>query len=138
MVQAESIVQLINAKSVEAVKHQTRNIDGGITDKIKELKESLISILAYMEYELDVSEEVFLDPKTLKKVKKALKDNLKTAKSMCNTFGQGGALSYGVKVAFVGKPNVGKSTLVNKILGIEKSIISNVPERRGTQSLRKQ
>ncbi len=127
LVQAESIVQLINAKSVEAVKHQTRNIDGGITDKIKELKESLISILAYMEYELDVSEEVFLDPKTLKKVKKTLKDNLKTAKSMCNTFGQGGALSYGVKVAFVGKPNVGKSTLVNKILGIEKSIISNVP-----------
>jgi len=127
LVQAESIVQLINAKSVEAVKHQTRNIDGGITDKIKELKESLISILAYMEYELDVSEEVFLDPKTLKKVKKALKDNLKTAKSMCNTFGRGGALSYGVKVAFVGKPNVGKSTLVNKILGIEKSIISNVP-----------
>ena len=63
--------------------------------------------------------------RSFKKVRKTLKDNLETTKSMCKTFNQGGALSYGVKVAFAGKPNVGKSTLVNKILGIEKSIIRN-------------
>ena len=46
---------------------------------------------------------------------------------MIETFNRGSALSNGVKVAFVGKPNVGKSTLVNKILGVEKSITSDVP-----------
>ena len=56
-----------------------------------------------------------------------LKDNLKTANLMSDTFSRGNALSYGVRIAFIGKPNVGKSTLVNKLIGIEKSIISDVP-----------
>ena len=65
--------------------------------------------------------------KELKKIKTTIKNNLKTANLMSDTFSRGNALSYGVKIVFIGKPNVGKSTLVNKIVGMEKSITSDVP-----------
>ena len=69
MLQAESVIQLINAKSIEAVKQQTKNLSGGTTVKIKELKASLVSNLAYLEYELDVSEDIYIDKKELNKIK---------------------------------------------------------------------
>ena len=127
LLQAESVIQLINARSIEAVKQQTKNLSGGTTVKIQELKANLISNLAYLEYELDVSEDVLINEKNLKKIRTNIKNNLKTANLMSETFGRGNALSNGVKIVFVGEPNVGKSTLVNKIVGMEKSITSDVP-----------
>ena len=127
LLQAESIIQLINAKSIEAVKQQTKNLNGGITEKIKELKKNLISDLAYLEYELDVSEGNYVDKEGLNKIKRNVKTSLETANLMSNTFSRGNALSYGLRIVFVGEPNVGKSTLVNKIVGVEKSITSDIP-----------
>jgi len=127
LLQAESVIQLINARSIEAVKQQTKNLNGGTTAKIRDLKASLISNLAYLEYELDVSEDIYINKKRLNKIKMAIKRNLGIANLMLNTFNRGNALSYGVKIVFVGKPNVGKSTLVNKLVGVEKSITSGVP-----------
>lgn len=127
LLQAESVIQLINAKSIAAVKQQTRNLSGGTTVKIKELKRNLISNLAYLEYELDVSEGIHVDEKMLNQIKMSIKDSLNSATLMSKTFSRGNALSYGVRIAFIGKPNVGKSTLVNKLVGLEKSIISDIP-----------
>ena len=127
LLQAESVIQLINAKSIEAVKQQTKNLSGGTTVKIKKLKTALVSNLAYLEYELDVSEGIYVDKKRLSQMKTSIKSSLKTANLMSKTFNQGNALSNGLRVVFIGKPNVGKSTLVNRLLGIEKSITSGVP-----------
>ena len=127
LVQAESVIQLINARSIEAVKQQTKNLNGGTTSKIKELKASLISNLAYLEYELDVSEDIYIDEKNLNKIKEAIKHNLSKTNQMLDTFNRGNVLSCGVKIVFIGEPNVGKSTLVNKLVGLEKSITSSVP-----------
>ena len=127
LLQAESVIQLINAKSIEAVKQQTKNLSGGTTLKIQELKASLISTLAYLEYELDVSENIYLDRKELDKIKTRIKNNLQTVNLMLDTFSRGSALSYGRRIVFVGEPNVGKSTLVNKLVGLEKSITSDMP-----------
>jgi tRNA modification GTPase len=127
LLQAESVSLLISARSIEAVKQQTKNLSGGITEKIVKIKETLLTILSFLEYELDVSEGPFLEKESIKFIKENLKACLKKAISMTETFNRGSALSNGVKVAFVGKPNVGKSTLVNKILGVEKSITSNAP-----------
>ena len=127
LLQAESVSLLINARSIEAVKQQTKNLSGGITEKIMQIKETLLTILSFLEYELDVSEDPFFRKRIDKVYQKNLKKCLKSTTSMTETFNRGSALSNGVKVAFVGKPNVGKSTLVNKILGVEKSITSDVP-----------
>ena len=127
LLQAESVSLLINARSIEAVKQQTKNLSGGVTEKIAEIKRTLLAVLSLLEYELDVSEGPFLEKKSIRFVKTNLTKCLKNTKSMIKTFNRGSALSNGVKVAFVGKPNVGKSTLVNKILGIEKSITSDTP-----------
>ena len=127
LLQAESVSLLINARSIEAIRQQTKNISGGITEKISKIKEDLLVVLSFLEYELDVSEGAFLEQDSIKFIKTSLKKCLKSTSSMTETFNRGSALSNGVKVAFVGKPNVGKSTLVNKILGVEKSITSDTP-----------
>ena len=127
LLQAESVSLLINARSIEAVKQQTQNISGGVSEKIMQIKETLLTVLSLLEYELDVSEGPFLEKESIEFIKANLKKCLKRTTSMTETFNRGAALSSGVKVAFVGKPNVGKSTLVNKILGVEKSITSSVP-----------
>ncbi len=127
LLQAESVSLLINARSIEAVKQQTKNLSGGVTEKIMQIKETLLTVLSFLEYELDVSEDAFLEKKSIRFIKESLKKCLKGTTSMTKTFDRGSALSNGVKVAFVGKPNVGKSTLVNKILGVEKSITSDAP-----------
>ena len=127
LLQAESVSLLINAKSIEAVKQQTKNLSGGVTEKIVQIKETLLTMLSFLEYELDVSEDTSLKKETVKLIKSNLKKCLKNTTSMTETFNRGSALSNGVKIAFVGKPNVGKSTLVNRILGVEKSITSDIP-----------
>ncbi len=127
LVQAESVSLLIKSKSIESVKQQTKNLTGGITKKIKKIKNNLITVLSQLEYELDVSESPFLEMESISFIKVTLQKCLKQTTSMTKTFNRGSALSNGVKIAFIGRPNVGKSTLVNKILGIEKSITSNIP-----------
>ena len=104
LLQAESVIQLINAKSIEAVKQQTKNLSGGISAKIRELKASLVSNLAYLEYELDVSEDVYIDEEGLGRIKKALKVNLETANLMVNTFNRGNALSNGTRAGVNAPP----------------------------------
>ena len=127
LLQAESVSLLIKSRSIESVKQQTKNLTGGITEKIKKIKNNLMTVLSQLEYELDVSESSFLEKESINFIKETLRKCLKQTISMTKTFNRGSAISNGVKIAFIGKPNVGKSTLVNKILGIEKSITSNIP-----------
>ena len=127
LLQAESVSLLINARSLEAVKQQTKNLNGGTTEKIKQIKRDLVSVLSHLEYELDVSEDSDLNKSSVNYIETNLKKCLRNTTSMTETFNRGSALLNGVKIVFIGKPNVGKSTLVNKILGVEKSITNKTP-----------
>ena len=91
------------------------------------IKETLLSCLSMLEFEFDISEEEYLTKESQKNMIMELSNCEKDVVLLRNSFNSGQAYTKGLKVSFIGKPNVGKSTLVNKIISVEKSITSDIP-----------
>ena len=125
--QAESVALLISSRSKKAVYSNSKNIEGGSAEKIKEIKNSLLNTLSMLEYELDVSEDEHLTKKSIKKSTKVLKNNCLKLSVLCDSYTLSSAYNNGFRVAIVGQPNVGKSTLMNALLGSDRSITSKTP-----------
>lgn len=123
--QAEAVADLIaseNRASHEIAMNQMR---GGISNKLKEMREQLINFAALLELELDFGEEdvEFADRTQFV----ALVQNLKLhIGKLIQSFTYGNAIKNGVPVAIIGKPNAGKSTLLNTLLDEERAIVSDI------------
>lgn len=127
LVEAESVNDLITAKTDAARTLAINNTKGKLTKKIEDLREKIAKILAnievnidYPEYtdEVNVTEELMA--KYLTEIKAALKDMIEDAKN-------GQIIKEGINVAIIGKPNVGKSSILNSLLDEEKAIVTNIP-----------
>ena len=125
--QAESVGLLIGAQSVEAAKQQIKNVDGALTKRITKTRDSIISILSLIEFELDISEEIYFDRVKKDKTKDLLLECESELLKIIGTYNLGSAYTKGLRVVFVGKPNVGKSTIINSLLSSNRSITSPVP-----------
>ena len=125
--QAESVGVLISSKSEEAIIQNTKNIEGGSSKRVVRIKNSLVKALSNIEHELDVSEYELFDKGIIKETTKMIKNNILECNKLLDSFAAGTAYSSGFRVAIVGKPNVGKSTLMNALVGINKSIVSSEP-----------
>lgn len=124
--QAEAVGDLIDSQSEMAHQLAVKQLKGTFSNKIKELRSQFVEFASLLELELDFSEEdvQFANRERLS----ALLSDLKTeVNRLIASFKTGNALKKGIPVAIIGKPNVGKSTLLNALLDDERAIVSNIP-----------
>jgi len=123
--QAEAIMDLINAKSELALEVSVGNLEGRISEKIKKLREVLIYHIAYIEAALDDPEHIDIDgySETLKGAVIEVKEEVK---KLIDSADDGRIISEGIKTVILGKPNVGKSSLLNRLSGRQRAIVTDI------------
>lgn len=123
--QAEAVADLIASQSRNSHEIALKQLRGGFSTELKELREKLIHFASLVELELDFGEEdvEFADRDKLKSL---LAEVLKYVRRLSESFELGNAIKEGVPVAIVGAPNTGKSTLLNQLLGDDRAIVSDI------------
>jgi tRNA modification GTPase len=126
LTQAEAVADLIASNSAASHKTALHNIRGGFTQQLKALRERLIRFSALIELELDFSQEdvAFADRTQLNQL---IDETEQATTSLINSFKLGNVIKNGISVAIIGKPNAGKSTLLNALLNEERAIVSEMP-----------
>lgn len=126
LAQAEAVADLIMAHTDNARQAALNQMRGGFSKEIKALREELIHFASLIELELDFGEEdvEFAGREDLKKLIYKIQSVLK---SLIESFDQGRVIKNGVPTVIAGKPNAGKSTLLNALLNEEKAIVSEIP-----------
>jgi len=121
---AEAVRDLIEAKSETSLKLSLRNLKGGLRDFVDSLRRELIEVLAEIRVELDYPDEIETNTgevvTRLERIKEKLTEELKKADA-------GILLNRGLRMVIVGKPNVGKSTLLNRLLNEDRAIVTDIP-----------
>jgi len=126
LVQAESVSALIAAKTEDGVSLALNNSFGVASKNFKAIQKNIISVLAHIEYELDTDDTTLLQT-TLKQTNKNIVKIINIIKNSLETYSSAKSLIQGPRVAIVGKPNVGKSTLFNYILKDDRAIVTSTP-----------
>ena len=123
--QAESIADLIASENEASRKVALQQLKGGISQEISVLRNDLLNFVSLIELELDFAEEdvEFADRTALVQLLQKIESKLK---SLIDSFQYGNAIKSGVAVAIIGKPNAGKSTLLNALLKEERAIVSDI------------
>ncbi|MDR1627586.1 MAG: tRNA uridine-5-carboxymethylaminomethyl(34) synthesis GTPase MnmE [Oscillospiraceae bacterium] len=126
LVQAESVMDLIYAKSEKANKIAFENKEGNINRKISILKDKLIDVASKLAVWSDYPDEEVFEFK-ISDLSGEIENTLKSVTNMIKTYDFGQIIKEGIKTVIVGKPNVGKSTLMNLLSGSQKAIVTDVP-----------
>jgi tRNA modification GTPase len=126
LTQAEAVADLIASNTEASHKTALNNIRGGFSHSLKALREQLIQFSALIELELDFSQEdvEFADRTQLKTL---VRDAGEHTRQLLQSFQLGNVIRNGVSVAIIGKPNAGKSTLLNALLNEDRAIVSDIP-----------
>lgn len=122
---AEAIMDIINSKNQFALNNSIKQLRGSVSDMIRELRDEIIYEIAFIESALDDPEHISLDGyQELLTVK--TKDIIVRLKKLLDSSDNGKVLKEGINTVIVGKPNAGKSSLLNLIIGEEKAIVTHI------------
>lgn len=126
LVQAEAIHSLIKSRNEISRSQAIQQLGGRVSQKIHQIEEGLLHILAQIEASIDFSTED-IEPYSLEMMATSLRATETLVVDLCSGFSKGRRINEGLKIALAGAPNSGKSSLYNVLLGQEKAIVSATP-----------
>lgn len=126
LTQAEAVIDVIRAQTELSLSSAMGRLEGVLSGKVREIKEVLFGLLTHLEAELDFPEDE-VDGLSLDVLLSGIRRAEDGLRRMLSTYEEGSALKDGVKVLILGRPNVGKSSLLNILLKQERAIVTPVP-----------
>lgn len=127
LTQAEGVVDLINSGAASAARAAMGQAEGRVGKKVAQIRGDLLALLSFILAGIEYPEETDLAYPPDKKVMDGLSAAFSQLKKLCDTFEQGRILKEGVSTVIIGRPNVGKSSLLNLLAGEERAIVTELP-----------
>jgi tRNA modification GTPase len=126
LTEAEAIADLIDARSASALHQSLTHLAGALAARVHKLREQVIAIRAHLEAEIDFSDEE-IDLPSREAIAAEIAMLNENVFALHQTFARGRVIREGARAAIIGKPNAGKSSILNLLLGVERAIVTAVP-----------
>lgn len=126
LIQAEAVREFIDAQTEQQAKTALRQMEGAVSNRIRPVKENLVDVIAHLEAGIDFAEDDVDVPDNMAIADRIL-PLLSALEELQHTFGYGRMLAGGLRIAILGKPNVGKSSLFNRLVAADRAIVTEIP-----------
>lgn len=126
LTRAEAIMDIIRARTAPALRAAALQLEGRLGKEIMALRDTVLEVVAHIEAWIDFPEEG-IDPATGRYLLAKINAALERTERLLSTANEGRVLREGIRVAIMGLPNAGKSSLLNRLLGMDRAIVSEVP-----------
>ena len=127
LTESEAVNDLINTKTDKARKIVINNLKGTTSNKIRNLREKLVKIINNIEVNIDYPEYQDIEEMTTDKIKNEIDNIEQDLENIIKNSENSKIITNGINVAIIGRPNVGKSSILNKLIEEDKAIVTNIP-----------